>query len=66
MVTTAIGGRDAGMIFEVDRRFPVTVRLAQASRSNLSQVAQVPVPTSSGTFVPLSTVADINVVDGPN
>jgi heavy metal efflux system protein len=65
-VTAAIGGRDAGMIFEGDRRFPVTIRLSEASRSDLSQVAQVPVPTSGGTFVPLSTVADINVVDGPN
>jgi heavy metal efflux system protein len=54
------------MIFEGDRRFPVTIRLSEASRSDLSQVAQVPVPTSGGTFVPLSTVADINVVDGPN
>jgi cobalt-zinc-cadmium resistance protein CzcA len=65
-VTAAIGGRDAGMIFEGDRRFPVTIRLSEAARSDLSQVAQVPVPTSGGTFVPLSTVADINVVDGPN
>ncbi|RZL84683.1 MAG: CusA/CzcA family heavy metal efflux RND transporter, partial [Sphingomonas sp.] len=32
----------------------------------LTQVAQIPVPTSAGGFVPLSTVADIAVVDGPN
>jgi cobalt-zinc-cadmium resistance protein CzcA len=65
-VAAAIGGREAGMIFEGDRRFPVVIRLSEAARSDLTQIAQVPVPTSSGAFVPLSTVADIAVVDGPN
>ncbi len=65
-VAAAIGGREAGVIFEGDRRFPVVIRLSDASRSNLTEVAHVPVPTSAGGFVPLSTVADIAVVDGPN
>ncbi|MEH3120700.1 MAG: CusA/CzcA family heavy metal efflux RND transporter [Sphingomonas phyllosphaerae] len=65
-VAAAIGGREAGVIFEGDRRFPVVIRLAESARSDLTEVAQVPVPTSSGAFVPLSTVADIAVVDGPN
>jgi cobalt-zinc-cadmium resistance protein CzcA len=65
-VAAAIGGREAGLIFEGDRRFPVVIRLSEASRSDLMQMAQVPVPTSGGGFVPLSTVADIAVVDGPN
>jgi len=65
-VAAAIGGSEAGVIFEGDRRFPVVIRLSEASRSDLTEVAQVPVPTSAGGFVPLSTVADIAVVDGPN
>jgi len=65
-VAAAIGGRQAGVIFEGDRRFPVVIRMAESSRSDLTAVAQVPVPTSGGGFVPLSTVADIAVVDGPN
>jgi len=65
-VAAAIGGRQAGMIFEGDRRFPVMIRLSESARSNLATVAQVPVPTADGNFVPLSTVADIAVIDGPN
>jgi cobalt-zinc-cadmium resistance protein CzcA len=65
-VAAAIGGRGAGEIFEGDRRFPVVIRLSEASRSDLTQVAQLPVPTSAGGFVPLSTIAGIAVVDGPN
>jgi cobalt-zinc-cadmium resistance protein CzcA len=66
VVAAAVGGREAGMIFEGDRRFPVVIRLAEASRSNLTTLAQMPVPTGTGTFVPLSTVAEIALVDGPN
>ena len=65
-VAAAIGGRQAGVIFEGDRRFPVVIRMAESARSDLTAVAQVPVPTAGGGFVPLSTVADIAVVDGPN
>lgn len=65
-VAAAIGGREAGMIFEGDRRFPVVIRLPESARSDLTAIAKVPVPTPEGGFVPLSTVADIAIVDGPN
>ncbi len=65
-VAAAIGGREAGMIFEGDRRFPVVIRLPESARSDLTAIAQVPVPTAEGGFVPLSTVANIEIIDGPN
>ncbi|PXA94567.1 CusA/CzcA family heavy metal efflux RND transporter [Nostoc sp. 3335mG] len=65
-VAAAVGGRDAGLIFEGDRRFSVTIRLDDASRADPDALAQVPVPTPSGSFVPLSTVAAIAVTEGPN
>ena len=65
-VAATIGGRQAGMIFEGDRRFPVVIRLAEQARTDPRALAQVPVPTAGGSFVPLSSVADIEVVDGPN
>ncbi len=65
-ISAAIGGRDAGMIFEGDRRFAVTIRLADAARADLQTLAQVPVPLPNGGFVPLQSVADIGVTDGPN
>ncbi|KQS04984.1 cation transporter [Sphingomonas sp. Leaf357] len=66
LVSATIGGRQAGMIFEGDRRFPVVIRLAEASRSDLPTLGQLPVPTASGAFVPLASVADIAIGDGPN
>jgi cobalt-zinc-cadmium resistance protein CzcA len=65
-VAAAIGGRDAGMIFEGDRRFAVTIRLTDAARADLQTLGQVPVPTPDGAFVPLETIADIAVTSGPN
>ncbi len=65
-VAAAIGGRKAGMIFEGDRRFPVIIRLPERARSDLTAIAQVPVPTAEGGFVPLSTVAAIEIIDGSN
>lgn len=66
VVTATIGGRQAGMIFEGDRRFPVVVRLSDAQRSDLSVLEQVQVRVPGGSFVPLASVADIRVVDGQN
>jgi cobalt-zinc-cadmium resistance protein CzcA len=65
-VSAAIGGRDAGAIFEGDRRFAVTIRLSDAARADLQTLAQMPVPLPNGGFVPLQSVADIGVTDGLN
>ena len=66
VVAATIGGRQAGVIFEGDRRFPVVIRLADTARSDLQSIGIIPVPTAGGSFVPLSSVADIRITDGPN
>ncbi len=65
-VSATVGGREAGVIFEGDRRFPVVLRLSEAERADLDLLRRVQVPTPSGAFVPLAGVADIRIVDGPN
>jgi cobalt-zinc-cadmium resistance protein CzcA len=66
VVAATIGGRQAGVIFEGDRRFPVVIRLADTARSDMQSIGQIPVPTAGGSFVPLRSVADIGIGDGPN
>jgi cobalt-zinc-cadmium resistance protein CzcA len=44
MVRTALGGREAGQIFEGDRRFPLVVRLAEHLRTDPAAIARLPVP----------------------
>lgn len=66
IIAAAVAGRDAGMIFEGDRRFPVTIRLSNAELANLDVLNQIPVPTAGGRFVPLSSLADIAITSGAN
>ncbi|MHA6765818.1 efflux RND transporter permease subunit [Sphingobium ummariense] len=65
-ITATLGGRVSGMIFEGDRRFPVVIRLSEAERADLELLQQVQVPVASGGYVPLGSVADIGIADGPN
>ena len=66
VVGATIGGREAGIIFEGDRRFPVVIRLPDTARSDIQSIGLIPVPTAGGSFVPLSSVADIGIAEGPN
>ena len=65
-LATGIGGTAAGKIFEGDRRFDVVIRLDEADRNDPAQLAALPVVAPNGTVVPLSSVARIDVSEGPN
>ncbi|RYZ10805.1 MAG: CusA/CzcA family heavy metal efflux RND transporter, partial [Alphaproteobacteria bacterium] len=66
----ALGGREAGQIFEGDRRFDVVVRLADELRNDPSIMAHLPVAQEEdevgGRTIPLSSVARFETVEGPN
>ena len=65
-VSTAIGGAEAGRIFEGDRRFDVVVRLPDDERNDPATLAALPIVSGSGVVVPLSSVARIHIAEGPN
>lgn len=65
-ISAAIGGREAGVIFEGDKRFNVVIRLDDRLRADINALRQVPVATPSGAFVPLETVASLDIIEGPN
>ena len=70
-IATAIGGQEAGTVFEGDRRFDIQVRLPEAVRSDLSALERLPIalPQQGGVrqgFVPLSAVATFDLSPGPN
>jgi multidrug efflux pump subunit AcrB len=49
-----------------DRQIPIRVSLKEDSRTDLSTLENLPVPTASGGFVPLKVVADIRFGEGPS
>ena len=44
VVEVAVGGREAGLVFEGDRRVPLVVRLPEATRTDLAALARLPIP----------------------
>ncbi|UTF60640.1 efflux RND transporter permease subunit [Gilvimarinus sp. DA14] len=65
LLATAVGGTQVGLIYEGDRRFALTVRLADDTRSDLQQLLALPVPLPQGGYVPLSEVAEIQRTPAP-
>ncbi len=66
VVHTAFAGSVAGQIYEGERRFDLVVRAANQSRTGVEDVQRLLVPTPSGQAVPLSLLADVRIVQGPN
>ncbi len=48
VVATAIGGREAGLVFQGDRRFDLVVRLPEALRRDVGAIENLPIPLPSG------------------
>jgi cobalt-zinc-cadmium resistance protein CzcA len=63
VVATALAGAEAGALIEGSRRTDVVVRLPEEKRLDLEGLKQIPVTVESGVQVPLSRIADIQVVD---
>ena len=79
VIEIAIGGKQAGQVFQGDRRFDLIVRLPDDTRKDISLLKRIPLPypvgltstpSSSGkplpAFITLGTVADFKVIKGPN
>ncbi|RSU75849.1 CusA/CzcA family heavy metal efflux RND transporter [Sphingomonas sp. S-NIH.Pt3_0716] len=67
VVAAATGGKEAGQIFDGDRRFDIVVRLPERLRQDPSVLQRLPIPLPGGAgTVPLSEVATIERTVGPN
>lgn len=63
---TALNGRKVSEAVEGQRRYDVIVRFDDASRGNLDALRNATVDTPQGTQIPVSAVADIERIPGPN
>ena len=73
VVSTALGGSVAGQLFEGDRRFDIVVRFPEALRQDVAAIERLPIPLPASrqtvdgvTFLPLSELAKVEIVMGPN
>lgn len=82
VLSIAVGGREAGLVFQGDRRFDILVRLPDTMRQDLKVLETLPVllpvtddifadriasqPHARPAYIPLKQVAKLEVTDGPN
>ena len=82
VLSIAVGGREAGLVFQGDRRFDILVRLPDSMRQDLTVLENLPVllpvdddnmsdriggqPHTRPAYIPLKQVAKLEVTDGPN
>ena len=81
VIQAAIGGKETGVLFEGDRRFPIVVRLPENLRTDMEALRRLPIalPRSETSdervqnvaldrpaFIPLSEVAELDEQPEPN
>jgi cobalt-zinc-cadmium resistance protein CzcA len=64
LVETGLGGKTAGTLVEGQRRFDVSVRLAESARNAVNHISDLWVDTPTGQRVPLATLANIKLEEG--
>jgi cobalt-zinc-cadmium resistance protein CzcA len=66
VVSTAIGGKAVGEVFEGDKRFDLVIRLPETLRNDPLTLEALPVPLPGGGYVPLRELATVEIAEGPN
>ena len=62
----SLGTHNVGEVYEGQLRFPLIIRLPEKARASPEAIKQILVATPSGQRIPLSRLATIEKVEGPN
>lgn len=63
VISTAIGGKEIGHVYEGVRKYPIVTRLSESERKDVKTISELPVGISEGYTVPISQVAKIEFVE---
>ncbi len=62
----SIGTKPLGEVVDGQYHFPLVVRLPDSWRESPEAVGSIQIPTAKGERIPLSRIADIEVIEGPS
>ena len=65
VIETAIGGKEASLVFEGERRFPLVLRYPVQYRSNVSEIEKITLTSPNGALVLMRDLSEISIIDGP-
>lgn len=66
VIMSSLDGMNVTWTVEGQARYPVNIRYLRERRDDLPDIRRIRVPTMEGYTVPLSELADVRVVDGPD
>ena len=66
MVKAVSGGLQVSEVYEGNRAYDIVVKMDPRYASSIDDIRRLPVELGDGAMVPLETLADIRVTDGPN
>jgi len=64
VIAVAMGGKQAGLVFEGDRRFDLVVRLSDSLRGRIDALERLPIPLPQGRTQDVRPVQDLGVDGG--
>ncbi|GAB3432920.1 CusA/CzcA family heavy metal efflux RND transporter [Niabella aquatica] len=64
-VNAAFAGESSGTVYEGEKRFDLVVRLTGDKRKDLTDVQDLLIAAPQGTQIPLRTVANVDIIEGP-
>jgi cobalt-zinc-cadmium resistance protein CzcA len=65
LVESIVAGKEAGQVYEGERRFSLVVRLADEWGRDVETIKNLLVSAPNGSRIPLAQLADIKLVEGP-
>lgn len=65
-VIEALGTLEVGALQDGDRRFPITLRLAERYRLDAAAIGRIQVSAANGDRLPLARLARIETIEGPS
>ena len=65
-INSAFAGAAAGKVYEGEKSFDLVVRVGTESRKDIQDVMNLQISTPGGIQIPLSGVASVNEIEGPN
>lgn len=74
IIAIAMGGKEAGEVFEGDKRFEIIVRLPEKLRSDIDSLKRIPIPlhtdehhaNNQNPSILLNDIAQFSIQEGPN
>lgn len=65
VVASLVAGKNAGVVYEGEKRFDLTVRLQERSAKDINEIKNLLISAPSGARIPLSELASVTVKEGP-